>query len=191
MKPCKKNRKLIAWMILGELETAQRELIRGHLEQCEACREYFEEMSGISSGLANAETTQTVQATQLFHLKLLGKLRSEKRGSPLATLVEQVRWASLKSRVGLWTTIVVAVGLIGIFTLLRSVDGPAKRFETGQAPPEPPSPGSMEPTLSNYEMVANLAPEKFDKFLTEQGSKNISPTPIYRAFALPLEIGPD
>jgi hypothetical protein len=191
MKPCKKNRKLIVWMILGELETGRREVIRAHLEQCEECRAYFEEMSDISSGLANAGTCETVQASSLFHLKLLGKLRSEERRSPLATLVEQVRWAGLKWRVGLWTTGVVAVGLIGIFTLLRPADGPAKRLETRHVPPEPRSRDAMDPTISNYEMVANLAPEKFDKFLIEQGSKNISPTPIYRAFTLPLEIGPD
>jgi hypothetical protein len=78
-----------------------------------------------------------------------------------------------------------------MFTLLRPADSPANRLETRHVPPEPRSGDSMDPTLSNYEMVANLAPEKFDKFLTEQGTKNISPTPIYRASALTLEIGPD
>ena len=191
MKSCKRNRKLIAWMILGELETAPREVIRAHLEQCEECRAYFEEMSSISCGLANAETIETVQASPLFHLKLLGKLRSEERRSFLGRLVEQARWAGLKWRVALWTMGVVAVILIGMFTLLRPADSPANRLETRHVPPEPRSRDAMDPTISNYEMVANLAPEKFDKFLIEQGSKNISPTPIYRAFTLPLEIGPD
>jgi hypothetical protein len=192
MKPCKKNRKLIAWMILGELETAQREVIRAHLKQCEGCRAYFEEISSMSSALANGKTNEAVQASPIFHQKLLGKLRSEERRSLLAMLVEQMRWAGLKWRVGLWTTGgVVAVGLIVIFTLLRPVDGPAKRLESRQVPPELPSRDSMDPTLSNYEMVANLGPEKFDEFLTEQGTKNISSTPIYRASALPAEIGSD
>lgn len=191
MKPCKKNRKLIAWMILGELETAQREVIRAHLEQCEGCRAYFDEMSGVSTALVNGETWAAVQASPAFHLRLVGKLRSEERRALSSTFVDQLRWTCLKWRVGLWTTGAIAVGFIGILTLLRPADIPPKRLETHQAPPEPHSRNSMDPTLSNYEMVANLAPEKFDKFLTEQGSRNISPTPIYRASALPLEIGPD
>ena len=41
--------------------------------------------------------------------------------------------------------------------------------------------GDPPPTIANYTMVANQSLEKLDDLLTRQGSRNLSPTPIYTA----------
>jgi hypothetical protein len=40
MKPCAKNRKLIAWLALGALEARRAAALRAHLALCEGCRQY-------------------------------------------------------------------------------------------------------------------------------------------------------
>lgn len=193
MKPCRKNRKDIALMVLEELEDAQSEVLVAHLEECKACRGYFEEMSGIATALANTESGAALQANPVFHQRLVSKLRSHENRSVLATFVEQLGWPYMKWRVWLCMTGAAAVAFIGILAVHHPGDIPAKRSDSHQMIPAPaaPSNNSMDPTISNYEMVANHAPEQLDKLLTEQGNKSLSPMPVYRASALPTEIGAD
>ena len=190
MKPCRRNRKNIALMALQELKAVQRTVLVAHLEECKGCQRYFEEISGIAATLANAGTREEVQASGVFHQTLIAKLRSEEKRSLLSTFVEQWCWGYLKSRV-LYMSGVVAVAVIGILALLPPANIPPKKLETRRIAPGLASGNSIEPTISNYEMVANLAPERLDQFLTEQGSKGLAPMPIYRASTLPLEIGAD
>jgi len=39
----------------------------------------------------------------------------------------------------------------------------------------------LDPTISNYHMIANRSLDKFDELLNRQASRNPSPTPIYTA----------
>ena len=48
------------------------------------------------------------------------------------------------------------------------------------------SESDLEPTIANYEMVANQSLEKLSELLTRQGSKNLPPVPIYTASSLTL-----
>ncbi len=77
MKPCSRNRKLIAWLALDALEAEQARNLRAHLETCEACRCYLEEVSAVRARLAAAEPRMDIQASEAFHQKVLRRLRAE------------------------------------------------------------------------------------------------------------------
>jgi len=186
MKPCTKNRKPIALLVLGELEAAQRKSLHSHLEECDGCHHYFEEISGLAEGLAKAEPRDNVQADEKFHLRVVNKLRFAKKRSTAEALLEQFRWLHLNWRWGLYAGGTIVVAIIAMFAFLRPAKSPLAELPTRDLASETRVKHVVEPTLSNYEMVANLSFERFDELLTEQGSKNLSPMPVYRALALPL-----
>src|SRR5579862_8797848 len=119
MKPCRKNRKVITWMVLGELEGAQRDLLVAHFEECSECREYFVEMSGIASGITHSQTKEVVQVSALFHQRLVSKLRSQEKRAVMAAFVERLRWVTWQGSVALSAIGIVAFALIGILIFPR------------------------------------------------------------------------
>jgi len=76
MKPCNKNRKLIAWLALDELEDRRARELRAHLENCAGCRGYLKEISNVTEKLATAQAESDVQATESFHQRVVGALRA-------------------------------------------------------------------------------------------------------------------
>ena len=81
MKPCAQNRKLIAWLASNALDARQTRQLQAHLETCEGCRRYLAEISNVTERLAAAETNPDVQASESFHRKVAGKLRTAKPDS--------------------------------------------------------------------------------------------------------------
>ena len=77
MKPCSNNRKLIAWLALGVLDAHQERSLRAHLETCQECRRYRDEISDVTEKLAAVKVRSDVWASETFHQKLAGKLRAE------------------------------------------------------------------------------------------------------------------
>src|SRR5262245_44771766 len=47
MKPCDENRQPIAWLVMGALDDESACELRSHLQTCEGCRAYFEEISHV------------------------------------------------------------------------------------------------------------------------------------------------
>jgi anti-sigma factor RsiW len=191
MKPCMKNRKRITWLVLGELEAPEQKNLRAHLAECAGCRGYFEEMSGLAGALTNAESHEGFQAGERFHQRVVNKLRAEATPPSLAGFLPQFRWTHFNWRWGLYAAGTVAVAVIAIFVFLRPASTPVTRPSIQEVASGPHAQINMEPTLSNYEMAAKLSSERFDEFLNEQGNKSLSPTPVYRAVALPWTTGAD
>src|SRR3974377_1202211 len=79
MKPCKPNRKLIAWSVLGALEDAREGTLLSHTDECEGCREYYDEISQLARTLSDKGPLSRVQTNELFHQRLVGKLRASER----------------------------------------------------------------------------------------------------------------
>jgi anti-sigma factor RsiW len=74
MKPCSRNRKLLAWLALGELDSHRAAALREHVESCDGCRRYLAEMSSVTDSLTVDEGTPEIQATEAFHGRLVNKL---------------------------------------------------------------------------------------------------------------------
>ena len=179
MKPCNKNRKLIAWLALDALDARGTQELRAHLENCEGCRGYLREISNVTEKLAAAETGSDIQATESFHRRVVGALSSAKTDPAWKTLVGRLRGALLNWRLAL-PVAGAAVLLVLSFVVWHSgVPTPAQT--NTQVALAPKVEADLQPTVGNYEMVANRSLEKLDELVTEQGNRNPPPAPIYTA----------
>jgi Putative zinc-finger len=180
-KPCFTKRKEIAWLALDELDAAPAGRLRAHLEHCEGCRRYYEEIAHVSGKLEVLESPPEIQATGAFHGRLMRQLRAS----------EPVPWWK---RLGLfpagfefrWQPVVAVVVPMLAFVVLTVIDFSPTR--TPEAPPQPRQAPLAEaldeklpPTLSNYYMVANQSLDKLDELLTKQGNCTAWPAPVYTA----------
>ena len=76
MKACSKNRKLLAWLALGELDARRAGELRAHIQTCDGCRYYLEEVSAVTDRLATVDMTADMQASESFHGRLVTSLRA-------------------------------------------------------------------------------------------------------------------
>jgi len=159
MKPCSTNRKLIAWLALDALEVQEARDLRAHLETCEGCRRYLEEISHVTERLIATETEPGVQASESFHQRLVGRLRSES-GSFSETVVPRLRALSLNWRVVLPVIGATAV-VIAALTVFQPRSGVLLPEPTGaQEKVAPNVKNDPDPTISNYQVVAKRSLEE-------------------------------
>jgi hypothetical protein len=187
MKPCSRNRKPIAWLALGVLDSREAEALRDHLALCEGCRRYWEEMSNLTEGLAAAGPDSDLLASEFFHRRVAGKLRAVESVS----IVENPGvW--FRGLMPLWRVALpaVAVLMIAFFAMVAAWHHPALSEQTPPAQPvvqvaPAPSPESdLAPTVANYEAAANQSVEKLLDLLTRQGNQSLPPVPAYTALGL-------
>ena len=74
----------------------------------------------------------------------------------------------------------VAVAAWAIFLQRPNVPLPPSTAAQSRVPVE----SDFEPTISNYQMVANRSLDKLDDLLTRQANRNPSPIPIYTVSTL-------
>ena len=178
MKPCANNRKLIAWLAVDALDARQEPALRAHLESCEGCRRYLDELSHVTEKLSAVEIRPNVQASESFHQKVVSRLRAEASLSLWETVMAQLRAIS-------WRVALPMVGAAAVVALSLFVWHPAVQPPIGaEKAAVRTEKADLDPTISNYQMVANRSLEKLDELLTQQGSRNPSPTPTYTASTL-------
>ena len=185
MKPCSTHRKRIAWLAVDALDVQEARNLRAHLETCEGCRRYLEEISHVTERLIATETEPGVQASESFHQRLVGRLRSAESGSFSETVVPRLRALSLNWRVVLPVIGATAV-VIAALTVFQPRSGVLLPAPTGaQEKVAPNVKNDPDPTLSNYQVVAKRSLEELDELLTRQGNRNPPQTPLYTASTLP------
>ena len=182
MKPCRTNRKEIAWLALDALEVPRARKLRAHVETCAGCRRHLEEISTVARKLQAVESGADIQAHEAFHRRLLSALKAEATAwnwpAPLA------QWR-LNWRVALPVSAGAGLLLLALATLLnRPTVSPPAVPNAQSVPPAVIRKADPLPTLSNYEMVANQSLEKLDELLSRQAERNPPPAPIYRASSL-------
>jgi len=188
MKPCSKNRKLIAWLAVGALNVQQARDLRSHMESCEGCRGYLAEISNVTKKLAAADTESNLRASEAFHQKVVARLRAEDSASVWEIIAVNFRAAFSDWR--------VAVPMIAVALTVLVL---AERHHNISVPPRPPLQGAhaseasrdLEPTFSNYQMIANKSLDELDEVLTRQGNRNLPRTQTYTASMLPRGNTPD
>ena len=75
MKPCSRNRKLIAWLALDALDAREAAALRDHLSVCEGCRRYWEGTSKVTEALASAQPDSELEASEFFHRRVAERLQ--------------------------------------------------------------------------------------------------------------------
>jgi len=184
MKPCSTHRKLIAWLALDALDAPKARDLRAHLETCEGCRRYLEEISNVTARLIAAETEPDIHASEAFHQGVVRRFREEQAGSFLEIAVARLRAMPLN-----WRVILPVIGAAAVVIAAWSLFGPRLRgpspAPTGvQAVLASKAEPDVSPTISNYQRIANRSLDELDELLTRQGNRNPSPTPFYTASTL-------
>jgi anti-sigma factor RsiW len=181
MKPCSKNRKLIAGLALDELDPRQANDLRAHLESCEGCRRYWKEIFSVTQKLTAVQTASDIQVSESFHQRLVGRLRAEETASAWDRMVTSLRAALMNPRVALPVVGAAAAMLVLTFVIVRRSETPPTAPIVAQSVPAHVVETDLQPTVANYQMAVNKSFEKLDELLTRQGNWNPSPTPIYTA----------
>ena len=181
MKPCAQNRKLIVWLASNALDARQTRQLQAHLETCEGCRRYLAEISSVTEKLVATESNPDVQASEVFHQKLAGRLRAAKPDSVGEILTAYLRGILLSWRVGVPAIAALVVISITVAIWRQSpVVSPSARAGI-QTVSVSDADNDLAPTIANYQRVANQSLDKLDALLTRQGNRPLPPMPIYTA----------
>ena len=186
MKPCAQNRKLIVWLASNALDARQTRQLQTHLETCEGCRRYLAEISSVTEKLVATESNPDVQASEVFHQKLAGRLRAAKPDSVGEILAAYLRETLLSWRVALPAIAALVVISITVAIWRQSpVVSPSARAGI-QTVSVSDADDDLAPTIANYQRVANQSLDKLDALLTRQGNRPLPSMPIYTASTLRL-----
>lgn len=102
---CKKAKKLISLYLDGEIEGPQQDILLGHLDSCQECKQ---EMKVLSTLMEKVSATPDIEPSPYFFVKIKQKIKAE-AGHPLLQLLLSPRNALLIA-----SAVVVAV-FAGIF----------------------------------------------------------------------------
>jgi len=180
MKPCSNYRKRIAWLALGVLDSREECEVRAHLQTCPGCRNYLEEMSGVSDKLNACRIDPDICASESFHQKLAHRLKAQATASRWAVVVAQLQAALPRWKIALPVFGAAAAVVTALLLVVRPPAGSSPRSSPiKSATAMPPAKRDLPPTISNYQMIANHSLEKLDEVLTTEGNRNPPPAPVY------------
>jgi metal-dependent amidase/aminoacylase/carboxypeptidase family protein len=179
MKPCARNRKLLVWLSLRELDHEPAAAIREHVKTCAGCRQYLAELSGSIETLRAAAPAEADEASARFHQRVARAVRAIDPQSPGRRMAEYLRAALLDWR--------VAVPLAGAIVTALVIWAPRGGHPPGDAPPdtvrhEAPGPVPKRDailTAASYWMETEMSFEELDERLTREGNRPPPPGPIY------------
>ena len=178
MRPCSKNRKPIALLVSGAFDAQKASVLRAHFAHCENCRRYFEEISTVAERLALTAPDSTLQPSDLFHRRVVEKLRAVESPSFVETLTAWIRGSGLIWRVALPTLTLLFVGFIATLALRNTanVKNPAVPMASSSRPANDPA-----PTLANYQRIADQSLDELDELLTRQACRPLPPVSLFSA----------
>jgi anti-sigma factor RsiW len=179
MKPCSKNRKLLAWLAIGALDEAEAHRLGAHLEICQGCRSYLREISAVAENIGAATSPSELLATASFHRRFTSALSDGTKPSfrlPIAL----IRW-------GLMLPAICAVAAVLVMLLIFKRQPNTPHFAPSNnlaAMALPRTQPRIEPTISQYRMALNQSFEKLDALLAMPARHESLPSYSYRASAL-------
>jgi hypothetical protein len=179
MKPCSRNRKRIAWLVLDALDAPQAAALRDHLARCEGCRRYWEDLSHTTEALTSASPDSSLEASESFHRRVAEKLQAVESGSVLDNLTAWLGGAMRNRRVALPAMAVAAIALIVVVASRYYPDRSRPVQPTVQVASASNSESELAPTIANYQRVANQSLEKLSELLTRQGDRSLPQAPVY------------
>ena len=181
MKPCSHNRKLIAWLALGELDARRAADLRSHIQACAKCCRYLQEISNANHTLTTAQLTPDIEASEVFHRRLVARLRTERHQSFWGMWATRLTTGPLDWRVALPLTGAAVIVIASLVLLSRQPGVPPPVPGRTQSIVQPTPNNDLPPTIANYQLVASRSLDELDELLTRQGNRHLGPTTIYTA----------
>jgi hypothetical protein len=132
------------------------------------------------------EATPDVQASEIFHRKVAGKLRAAKPDSLGEILAAYFRGTLLDWRVALPAIAALVVVGVAVATWRQPPVVSSSPKAATQTALASDADDDLAPTLANYQRAANESLDKLDALLTRQGNRALPPMPIYTASTLAL-----
>jgi hypothetical protein len=178
MKTCSRNKRALTELALGTLTGDAANQLPDHLKHCAGCREYFAQMQRVTGTLTNAPVRTDIETSQLFHRKLVSRLEPDSQSS----LWYWVRVSLLDWRIaGPSLAVVAAICLIFVFWPREPIVQEFVQIPTTvHREPRP----DLNPSLANYQKVANRSLDSLDDLIAQQSKKRSAPMPVYRASTL-------
>jgi anti-sigma factor RsiW len=181
MKTCSRNAQAITELALGTLTGDAANQLRAHLEHCGGCREYFDQMRSVTGALANAPVRTDIETSEIFHRKLLSRLESGRQSSPW----HWVRASLLQWRIA--GPSVAAVAAICVMVVFWPRHPNVQEFVQMPTSAHLEPRQDLNPSLANYQKVANRSLDSLDDLIAQQSKKRSAPVPVYRASMLLAE----
>jgi hypothetical protein len=184
MTPCFGNRKQLALLAIGGLNSGRENTLRAHLEACPGCRAYLAEISRVAVKLRAIEPTSEIRASHDFHRKTLAVIEAGEKKSE-GQLFRLELSHLLNWRLALPAAAILAISL--------AVLPPNKQRPVASVvlPPLPRSgppanrQAEFEPTVGRYELVANESLDKLDELITLQAKRSAPSAPVITASLFP------
>jgi anti-sigma factor RsiW len=186
MKPCSNRRKSITLLALEELDEREAQELRSHLQACEGCRQYLEEISAVMEKMAVAVNNSEIEASDAFHRNVVARLRA-------------VESASGRNIAGLlgdllnWRVAVPAAAICVVLVIGLCVQRQVSNVQTQQPGPRPAQSVSaaeakadVAPTIGNYQTAVDQSLQKFDELLDREAKQAPPPVPSYSASTFTL-----
>ena len=174
MKACSKNREGLVLLALGGLEAQTARELRAHLERCAGCRSYLEDMAHVAERLSAPESPVTTQTSERFHQRVVRALVAEEARPPRKPETAFVGWMSfvktLRPRLawGLGLAVGAGLGFLVMSNGARLHSEKVVQPIVARTPPDPTRLADLEPSLANYQRVAERSPEALDELLERQ-----------------------
>jgi anti-sigma factor RsiW len=173
MKKCRNYRKLITLTSVGAVSALEREMVRQHLTECQACGDYYRQVNNVAENL-NTLRDLVGSAGQLGTKSLAE--RALVSGFPNRSHRVRMRKPAPSWRGGFdWHLLLPALGILVLLILvthaLRAPDQ-APRIQSTIAPVM--ATVEMLPTVANYRAVASQSLDQLDALISQQGNRPVS-----------------
>jgi len=175
MKPCARNKQLLAGLVLDALSPAEHATVQAHLESCPGCRQYRAELSELwAEHQRTAAAVPETPVGESFHRRLRQRLQAaaEKRGA-IESFLALWRGAT-PFQWSLWAgaaTIAVLL-LAAVWTRPEPSGRPGDQGADRSPAPAPTAPLPPAPTFSNYRAALNTSPDALDELLTRHAQRS-------------------
>ena len=183
MKPCRKNRKQIAWLVMDALDSSEAAALNRHLQECEGCRGYHLEISNVKQRLGSAELLTTAELPLSEFSFRKGRSRTWTRkiagGTPA---LPGINWRFGLPAIGA----IIILGILAFSALVRRPVPPAVAIRQANIVAAPTPSAALLPTLGNYRAVANQSLDELDDLLARQSKQPIPAPPAFSAVSLAL-----
>jgi hypothetical protein len=174
MKPCPHRQKDLALLAAGVLDASASRPLRQHLDECSACRQYWEELSLLCrSHVSATDRLPPPSAPEAFHQRLVERLKAPETARMRHAPRPLFAWLTCFPRKLAFAGL--ALALLVIAGLELRIKHPSQNPLPAIAKPKIMGTVDAPPSFLSYQLAANKSGAALDALLARNAA--ISPGP--------------